>query len=810
MILLTAFMCGSVPLVCPAQSPLVEAELQRRSNAAAEAHELMVTGDKSYEEGNYEEAAKSYRRAVELLPAGAPALAEQRAHATERFAQASVEVARQARRFGDLDKAESVLDEVLKPEMAPDDVAAITEKEQLLDPIRTNPASSKEHTSDIEEVRFLLYRAQGAYDLGKYDEAALVYEDVLRVDPTNTAARRGMEKVAAAKSSYYDAARDHTRAEMMAMVDGAWELQPPALDEFGFEDVMVTNQQATIDYSSKLRSIEIPVVMLEDVSIREAIDFIRAQAADLDTQEIDPARRGVNIVLDLGSDDQAILDKRFTINLRSVPIRKVIDYICQETGTVAVEQPVALVIRPAGSDSTDMMARTFRVPPDFLSSGAAGTQEDSPAEADPFGDNEDSGGGVTARRLTAQQVLESRGVSFPEGASANFNSANSELRVMNTSENLSMVQQVVDAMASNEPTSVIVEVKVLRTTQRNLEELGFDWLLGNFGFAGMSDIPGASKFYIGGGTQGNGGSLAGMPAGGKYPNPVTAGNRSGQEAIPLDSIDDLIANRDRITQSVVPRAPGALWVNGYLNDTFATMMMRGLSQKKGIDLMVQPSVVTRSGQAASVRVTEEFIYPTEYEPPELPNSVGSDSSAFIDLTTGTVLTGQSTGSIPVTPSTPTSFEMRETGVVLEVLPTVSSDKHYVNISLKPDLTEFDGFVNYGSPITAGASGSASLVGGVVGISSDPIVITPNEILMPVFSKMGTETALTVADDSTVVIGGMLRESRQKVEDRTPILGDLPLVGRLFQSNVEAPTKTSILFLVHVRVVDAAGRPFNQR
>ena len=805
-LLLTALTCVWTAPVIHAQSSLVEGELQRRASAASEAQVLLQNGDKAYEEGNYEEAAKAYRGAVERLPENAPALAEQRQAATERFAQASVEVARQARRLGNIEKATAVIEDVLAPGMAPDNIAARAEQEQILDPIRTNPASSKEHTSNIEEVRFLLYRAHGAYDLGKYDEATAVFEDVLRVDPTNTAARRGMEKVASAKSSYQRAAYDHARAEMLGMVDAAWELQPPPPDDLDLSQVGVENLTTSVDYSSKLREIIIPAVVMEDISITEAVDFIRGQAIELDSNEIDPAKRGVNIVLDLGSNED-ILNRRFSLNLRGLPIRKIIDYITQETGTVAVEQPFALLIRPAGSAAADMVARTFRVPPDFLSSGGSSADSESSAGDDPFAADDESTG-IVARRLTARQVLESRGVNFPEGASANFNPANSELRVVNSIDNLSLVQQIVDAISSDEPASVIVEVKAIRTSQNNLEELGFDWILGNFGFAGNGGIPGTNLLNLGGGTQGNGGSLGDMPVGGMFPAVVTAGNRSGEEAVPSNSIDSIIANPNR-NASIPKRAPGALWVNGFINNSFANVMMRGLSQKKGTDLLVQPSIVTRSGQAASVRVIREFIYPTEYEPPELPNSFG-DTGDFVGLP-GTPTTVVAPSSFPVTPATPTSFEMREVGVVLDVLPTVSSDKHYVDVSLKPEFTDFDGFINYGTPITSGSTPTISGGGifGGIGTSSVPQVLTNNEILMPVFSKLGTETALTVANGATIVIGGLLEERTRRIEDKTPVLGDLPVVGRLFQSKVDAPVKTALIFLVHVRVVDAAGRPFDR-
>jgi general secretion pathway protein D len=804
--LCSAVLCGPV---CgqSSGSDLVQAELQRRAAAVDEARVLLEKGDEAYEGGRYAEAVEAYRGAVDLIPANAPVLAEQRAAAVERLAQASVERSKELRRAGDLGKAEEVIEAVLAENVAPDHPAALMEQEHLLDPHRTNPASTPELTRDIDQVRQLLYKAQGAYDLGNFDEAHGRYEEVLRIDATNAAARRGMERVAAARSSYARAAYDQTRNEMLSQVDEAWEIQvPPTLDAVSPDGGNV-RMQPQADYLDKVVSMTIPAMVLDDVNIVEALDFLRAQAIDLDSLELDPARKGVNIVLDIGGPDSDIGKKiraiRFNINLRNIPFDQALNYVCEQTGTRRVDQPFAISIRPAGGEGEDLIARTYNVPPDFLTSGgdAAG---DAGGAVDPFSDAP-AEGGLLSTRLTAEEVLKSKGVSFPEGSAATFNPGNSTLRVLNTADNQSIVEQIVEALAQSEPTSVIVNVKILKTTQENLEELGFDWLLGDFGLGGTGGVPGRDAGYLTGGTQGNGGDLSDVATADLFRRGITAGNRSGEEAILGNSIDSVLGNNDRGFGNIPARAPGALWVNGVLNNTNVTMLMRGISQKKGTDVAAVPSVTTRSGQAASVRVIRELIYPTEYEPPELPNTVGGD--VLIDLDTGEAILPEAAPS-PVTPATPTGFEMREVGIVLEVLPTASADKRFVDISLKPEMTDFDGFINYGSPILAGQQVGIGF--GPGGIFADPtdIVITPNEILMPVFSKIGTETALTVADNATIVLGGLLEERIQNVEDKTPVLGDLPMVGRLFQSKAYSPVKTAIVIMVHVRVVDAAGRPFH--
>lgn len=97
----------------------------------------------------------------------------------------------------------------------------------------SDAALREKHAQNVDSVRRGLYTAEGNFNLGKFEDAKREYENVLRVDPNNSAARRGMERVASAKSDYYRAAYDHTRAELLAEVDKAWELATPPDEAIG-------------------------------------------------------------------------------------------------------------------------------------------------------------------------------------------------------------------------------------------------------------------------------------------------------------------------------------------------------------------------------------------------------------------------------------------------------------------------------------------------------------------------------------------------------------------------------------------------
>jgi general secretion pathway protein D len=86
------------------------------------------------------------------------------------------------------------------------------------------------------------------------------------------------------------------------------------------------------------------------------------------------------------------------------------------------------------------------------------------------------------------------------------------------------------------------------------------------------------------------------------------------------------------------------------------------------------------------------------------------------------------------------------------------------------------------------------------------VITENRIEMPVFSKRSVNTSLTIYDGYTVAVGGLMREDVQNVEDKVPILGDIPIIGRLFQSKAENRIKSNLIIFVTAQIIDATGRP----
>ena len=763
-----------------------------------DARQAIEKGDKLYAEGDYEAALGLYKSAVESIP-NAPTTQEWRSMAQARYADACVALARERAKNGRYKEANELLDGAL--EINPEHKGAKTLKKQLADPDRFPPALTPEHVQKVETVQRALQKANSYIDLGDYDNANKEFQDALRSDPYNVSARRGMERLEQHKSEYFDAARDHQRARMLNLVSEAWEDKVPVAAVNIDQGIGLSGVDATTYYVEKMKTIRFPNVTFAGASIEEAVEFLRMKSRDLDESERDPNRKGVNIILKAGETPSTAA---ITLDLKDVPMEEALRYVTELAGMKFKVEPHAVLVVPVTESTTEQYTRVYKVPPDFTSIGGDSAAAAPAAPADPFAPAGAAPASTLATRKGAKDILMGQGIPFPDGASAVFNPVTSQLIVKNTAPNLDLVETFVDSLKDKAPKLIYITTKFVEVSQKNTDELGFDWLLGPF------NIPGSERAFGTGGTVGNSanGSLTDQagayvdfpflsPGVGGTPigsNPISRGMRFGSQAIIPDSIDGLLT----ATKTVSSVSPGLFALSGVMTDPQFQVVIRALNQRKGVDLMSAPSVTTKSGQRASVEVVREFMYPTEFDPPQIPQQFGGQGG---NVNLGGGGGGGSGGSFPVTPTTPTAFEMKPVGVRMEVDPVVGPDGYSIDLNLAPEVNEFEGFINYGSPIQ---TSSSDAFGNPV-----TLVLTENRIPQPVFSTRKVQTAVTVWDGQTVAMGGLIREDVQDVEDKVPLLGDIPFIGRLFQTKAEDHFKRNLMIFVTAKLIDPSGQPIKQ-
>jgi general secretion pathway protein D len=130
----------------------------------------------------------------------------------------------------------------------------------------------------------------------------------------------------------------------------------------------------------------------------------------------------------------------------------------------------------------------------------------------------------------------------------------------------------------------------------------------------------------------------------------------------------------------------------------------------------------------------------------------------------------------------------ETGPILDVVPYVLSDGYTINLALIPSLTDFNG---YDAPPTIPS------VTGNLNVVQLPVIL-------PDFTIRQVVTTVNVWDNQTVVLGGLISSQVQSTKDKVPVIGDIPLLGRFFQSQSKTAVKKNLMIFVTATIVDPAG------
>ncbi len=71
---------------------------------------------------------------------------------------------------------------------------------------------------------------------------------------------------------------------------------------------------------------------------------------------------------------------------------------------------------------------------------------------------------------------------------------------------------------------------------------------------------------------------------------------------------------------------------------------------------------------------------------------------------------------------------------------------------------------------------------------------------PTTATRDVQTIISIPSGATVVIGGLIRDDKETIEKKVPILGDIPLIGGLFRVNSDRVQKTNLLLFITPRVL----------
>lgn len=361
-----------------------------------------------------------------------------------------------------------------------------------------------------------------------------------------------------------------------------------------------------------------------------------------------------------------------------------------------------------------------------------------------------------------------------------FNDRAGELFVRATLEELDIIQEVIEVL-NVVPHQINIKAKFAEITQNDNRALGFDWYLGNFLMGGgrMGAQAGTAPSYGGQPSTAN-------PAG-SFPGQIitdAAGNIISDTTTPPSASDGLLTGGLRN----LANAPALATFSGILTDPQFRWVIKAMEQRDGVDLLNAPEITTPSGRQAQIQVVDIQTIVSGVALNQNTTGGGGGTGA-----TG----GTGGGAVGTTIDYPLSSV--PVGSTLDVIPYISADGYTIQMTIIPTITEFVGYDDPGQFIPQGQS-----VSGGGGAGSGIGIPIRAQLPLPRTRLRQVTTSAIVWDGQTVVLGGLISEDVTRLKDKVPVLGDLPLLGKLFRSESSQTKKKNLVIFVTPTIIDPAG------
>jgi general secretion pathway protein D len=190
-------------------------------------------------------------------------------------------------------------------------------------------------------------------------------------------------------------------------------------------------------------------------------------------------------------------------------------------------------------------------------------------------------------------------------------------------------------------------------------------------------------------------------------------------------------------QSIAP-PPGAGLYQIISTDYQATI--RAIAQAGKLEVLSRPSILARNNQQAVITVGQSVPLITNVRFDTFGNAINS-------------------------------VQYQNVGIILRVTPFITSDG-LVEMIVAPEISSL---AEQTIPISDGASA-------------------------PVINLRSADTVVVTPDGQTVIIGGLMQNSKAQTDSKIPFLGDIPLLGNLFKRKMKNQTKTELVIFLTPHIV----------
>lgn len=623
-----------------------------------------------------------------------------------------------------------------------------------------------------QTVASLIKRSRQLTDQGNYKQALGVVDQILLLDPRNDYAV-GVRPLLVDRVQFQDQrnAREKFDVEFTNQLNRAEEMRIP------YNDVLIYPENWPDLSETRERSVaaergeqeedtlvqaqldrRLPEVKFDSVPFTDVVDFLRDITA-------------ANIFVNWRALEGAGIDKSspVTARLRDVKFSKALMTILDDVGggtvklgytidegviTISTDEDLAKNVVTRVYDIRDLIINVpdFTDAPDFNissnntgTSGRGGGGGGGGGGGNLFGGQGGGGGGPgggddagpTRQELVdsiirlIQDTVATDSWKDNGGTVGSLRELSGQLIVTQTPENQRELVRLLEQLRETRAIQVTVEARFLTVSRNFLEDIAVDF---DFSFSNVDD-------------RINGGG------------PIRFVQNSAQFTQP--------SNMDTtIPGSLATLLPGSSLTTAmtFIDDFSFALLVRATQAEQSQSVVTAPRITLFNGQRAYVLVAVTRAYVSDLEP-----IVGSNAVGF-DPVISTV----------------------QSGVLLDVSATVSSDRKYVTLTLRPQLSKLLQLVPF--PI----GGSTVFPGG--GDGSTQAFANTGIIQQPETEITQVRTTVSVPDGGTLLLGGQTLSGELEREQGVPILSKIPFLKRLFTNRATSHDDRVLLILVKPTII----------
>jgi type IV pilus assembly protein PilQ len=317
---------------------------------------------------------------------------------------------------------------------------------------------------------------------------------------------------------------------------------------------------------------------------------------------------------------------------------------------------------------------------------------------------------------------------------------------------------------------VMIETKFVEVTDRDVKNIGVNWsslnnysiaagpLSGDFsrrrgqtGSDGESQSGGATASSASSGSTGQTGGSTTTGTVSSTGGAVTSGSTTSSSGGLTNSSTQTTANGSTSALNLLKSLTNTEGTTRTLSTVFSAdefkLVLSALQSQNSIKLVSNPTIVTLNNTLATILIGQKYPIAT-------PNISGGTGGA------GSVITY--------------SITEKDIGIRLEVTPQVNT-RGFIKLTVKPTVSSISG-----------------------------TVVIPQGAEYPIVSTREATTQISIKDGFTMGIGGLIQNTTSKGETKIPVLGSIPVLGRLFRSDTKSGENSNLIIFITAKTVSAEG------